>query len=236
MTLRPPKHSDKMQIEAAMQKKRKEVELTNKLPPYTLVICEGVKTEVNYIQGLINLINARYSEINREYSHLFPKDRIRVFGTGRNTESLLKFTRDYAKKPENKHYTRIWIMYDKDDFPNDNFDNTQFSINDYNDQDRQFFAAWSNECLELWFILYFQDLTVNVSREQYQVILKRYFDYEKNLSNLFEILDNKGDINQAILRAKKLRVENKHKNSPSQMAPVTLVYELVEELREYLTK
>ncbi len=236
MTLRPPKHSDQKKIEAAMQKKQKEVEVTHKLPPYTLVICEGIKTEVHYIQGFINLINAKYSQINYKYSHLFPNEGIKVFGTGRNTESLLRYTRDYAIKPENKHYTRIWLIYDKDDFPNDNFDNTQFSINDYNDQDRQFFAAWSNECLELWFVLYFQDLKANVSREQYQTILKKYFDYDKTLENLFDILEEKGDINQAILRAKKLYEENKHKNSPSQMAPVTRVYELVEELREYLAE
>jgi len=233
MTLRPPKHSDQKKLDAVMQKKRREIERINQLPPYTLIISEGKKTEPIYIQGLVNLINAKYSEVNRKYSRLFPKERIKVFGTGRNTESLLKFTREYARKPENKHYTRIWLMYDQDDFPYDDFDNTQFSINDYIDEDRKFFAAWSNECIELWFILYFRDLVVNVGREQYQDILKEYFDYEKTLPNLYEILEGKGDVYLAITRAKKLYEENCN-NPPSRMSPATRVHELVEELRGYL--
>jgi hypothetical protein len=225
MSLRPPKHSDKKKLEEAMQNKQREAERINQLPPYTLIICEGVKTEPHYIQGLVNLINAKYYRLIRN-------DRIYAFGTGRNTEGLLKYARDYAKA--HQEYTRIWLMYDKDDFPYDDFDNTQFSINDYSDQDRKFSAAWSNECIELWFILYLQDLTANVSREQYRTILKKYFDYDKTSTNLYEILEEKGDINRAILRAKKLYEENKHKSSPSQMAPATRVYELVEELRGYL--
>jgi hypothetical protein len=233
MTLKPPKHNDQKKLEAAMQKKRRAIEQINKLPPYTLIISEGKKTEPIYIKGLVDLINAKYSEIYRKYSYLFPKERIKVFGTGRNTRSLLKFARDYARNPENKHYTRIWLMYDKDDFPYDDFDNTQFSISDYNDEDREFFAAWSNECIELWFILYFQELVVNVGREQYQKILKDYFDYDKTLPNLYEILLEKGDEKSAIARAKKL-FDEKRNEPPSRMTPATRAHELVEELRGYL--
>lgn len=55
----------------------------------------------------------------------------------------------------------VWLMYDKDDFPLDNFDNTQHSAEGKIDS-RQYKVAWSNESLELWFVLHFQDLTANV--------------------------------------------------------------------------
>lgn len=226
MSLRPPKHSDQKKLKEAMRKKERIIEEKNKLPPHTLIICEGIKTEPYYIQGLVDLVNEKYSEFIKT-------DRIKVFGTGRNTRGLLKYARKYASKPENKQYSRIWLVYDKDDFPNDNFDNTQFSIDGCNDEDKSFFAAWSNESIELWFVLYFQELTANVSRDQYIDILKGYFNYEKTLTNLYKILEEKGNLNLAVSRARKLYEEN-HDSSPSKMAPATKVYELVEELKGYL--
>ena len=41
------------------------------------------------------------------------------------------------------------LVYDKDDFPYDDFDNTQFSAEGRSD--REIKAAWSNESIELWF-------------------------------------------------------------------------------------
>lgn len=64
-------------------------------------------------------------------------------------------------------------MYDKDDFPLDNFDNTQYSAEGRN-VERVYKVARSNECIELWFILHFQDLNSNVGRERYNEILNNY--------------------------------------------------------------
>ena len=48
-------------------------------------------------------------------------------------------------------------------------------------ENRQYKVAWSNECIELWFVLHFQELAVNNGREQYQRILKQKYGYEKTL-------------------------------------------------------
>lgn len=48
----------------------------------------------------------------------------------------------------------VWLMYDKDDFPLDDFDNTQYSALSRKDI-RKYKVAWSNECIELWFVLHF---------------------------------------------------------------------------------
>lgn len=239
MSLKPPKYSDIKKLEERMQSKRRNFEKKYKLPSPTLIISEGTKTEPHYIQGLVDLIIKKYSEINKNARHSM-KDIIKIHGTGRNTNGLLKYARDLAAKPENKHYKRIWIMYDKDDFPLDNFDNTQFSIEDKecDDADRKFFAAWSNECIELWFILHFQDLISDVGREQYKEILKAYLDYDKAASDIYDIIDKneKSSVDLAISRAKKLYESYDNKTAPSKMVPATRVYELVEELRGYLNE
>jgi hypothetical protein len=238
MSLRPAKYSEKKKLEDKMQTKRRNFERKYKLPPHTLIISEGTKTEPHYIQGLVDLIIKKYSEINKNARHSM-KELIKIHGTGRNTNGLLEYSRKYAEKTENKHYKRIWIMYDKDDFPLDNFDNTQFSIDEKicDDADRKFFAAWSNECIELWFILHFQDLISDVGREQYREILKSYFEYDKASVEIFDIIDQheKSNIDLAISRAKKLCDSYDEKTPPSKMVPATRVYELVEELRGYLS-
>jgi hypothetical protein len=238
MSLRPAKYNEIKKLEEKMKIKRREFEKKYKLPTPTLIISEGTKTEPHYIQGLVDLIIKKYSEINKNARHSM-KDLIKINGTGRNTKGLLKYARDLAEKPENKHYKRIWIMYDKDDFPLDNFDNTQFSIDDKecDDADRKFFAAWSNECIELWFILHFQELISDVGREQYREILKSYFDYDKAAAEIYNIIDKheKSNIDLAISRAKKLCESYGDKTPPSKMVPATRVYKLVEELRGYLS-
>lgn len=88
-----------------------------------------------------------------------------------------------------------------DDFPLDNFDNTQFSAEQRLDK-RTFKVAWSNVSLELWFVLHFQELSSNT-----------------------EI---------AINRAKK-QYESYPPDTPaSKRCPATRVFELVEELKQYL--
>jgi hypothetical protein len=102
-----------------MEKKRKNIEELHQLPPYTVIFSEGIKTEPFYIKGLTQ-------QVNRKYSEFTSNDRIIVIGTGRNTRRLL----EYARKMVSQNYPEfkvVWLMYDKDDFPYDDFDNTQFS-------------------------------------------------------------------------------------------------------------
>ena len=224
MSCKPLKVSEQKKsqdkINAKMQKRKKP--LLDDVPPYMFIISERTKTEPNYINGFANAINAKY----REYS---TGERILVEGTGRNTKDLLKYAR---KRVENKFPQAkvVWLLYDKDDFPLDNFDNTQYSA-EKKKESRQYRVAWSNECIELWFVLHFQELTVNNGREQYQEILRKKCGYEKNAENLYDMFRDKTDI--AIQRARR-QYESYHDEAPSKRCPATRVYELVEELQRYL--
>ena len=57
--------------------------------------------------------------------------------------------------------------------------------------------------------------------------------YQKNMKNIFEILMEKGNPKLAIRYAKRIIKDGQGK-TPTEIAPGTKVYELVEELAKYL--
>lgn len=121
MSLKPRKFSDlkrsQEEINAKMLKKRKKTQL--ELPPCMYVVSEGIKTEPYYIKGMADAINQKFFDFSSG-------PRIYVRGTGRNTRGLLS----YARKQVEADFPQaeiVWLMYDRDDFPLDDFDNTQYS-------------------------------------------------------------------------------------------------------------
>lgn len=225
MSLKPKKVSEikKEQSEINKKMKKKQKVLIDDIPPYTFIVSEGIKTEVAYIRGFA-------SAINKKYANFTTGEMVRIKGSGRNCQSLLNYARKVVED-EMPQASVVWLMYDKDDFPLDNFDNTQFSAEQRLDS-RTFKVAWSNESLELWFILHFQDFNANVGRERYIEILEKHCNYRKNDSNLFEKMKVNTEV--AISRAKKQYNSYPSGTPASQRCPATKVFELVEELKKYL--
>lgn len=210
-----------------MKAKSRKIETLNILPPYTMIVSEGTKTEPLYIKGFANKINERYKNISKE-------PHIAVYGTGTNTQGLLRLVDKKIASGEWAHYKKFWLMYDKDDFPLDNFDNTQYEAEAR--KNPKVSVAWSNESIELWFLLYFQDYHADNGRKQYIEKLNQYFDYSKTREDLFDILNKKGNVENAKKRARKMYQEflDAGVQSMSAMVPATRVYELIEELESYL--
>lgn len=214
--------------------KKKRKEESKKLAPYRyLIVCEGTKTEPNYFLGIKNLIDHKYED------KVVVKKRkldINIVGTGRNTEDLVKFTVEEINKTKSLGelpYGNVWVVFDKDDFTDNQFNNaiTQALKNGYK-------VAWSNEAIELWFLLHFEYMQSAVHRYQYIDKLNEYFNvlglgkYEKNLDNIFNILKENGDLGKAIANAKRLRKMHEEIGitKAAQMNPSTTVDKLVEEL------
>ncbi len=226
MSLKPVKYSERQKeqsrLQAKMEKRKKDNNIAL-LPPYMYIISEGTKTEPYYIESLAQRINKKYFDYTSG-------NRIKILGTGRNTQSLL----DYGRKIVEKDFPQaeeVWLMYDKDDFPEDNFDNTQYSAEGRKDA-RKYHAIWSNESFELWLLLHFQDVTANIGRAAYIEHLKSYIpDYEKRKKGVYDILEDKTA--EAIKRAKK-QDETYGNLPPSQRCPATRVYRMVEELQKFL--
>lgn len=223
MSNKPLKAGDQRQLEKKLERKRKQIESTVTLPPHTVIFCEGTKTEPSYIRGFAQAINTKYSGYAKH-------NLIEVHGTGRNTIGLLKYARRFVS--QNYPSARcVYLMYDKDDFPHDNFDNTQFSAEEKDDVCR-YHVAWSNECIELWFLLHFQEIDSNISRELCCSKLKDHLPaYEKNSEETYANLRHL--TSAAIDRSRKLYDSYEPDTPPSQRTPATRVHELVLFLQQY---
>lgn len=103
----------------------------------------------------------------------------------------------------------------------------------------QYHAAWSNECIEFWCVLHYAYYTSNNHRSEYIKFLNDKFrelgieKYQKNRKDIFNILIEKGNPKLAIRYAKRIIAGNWEK-TPTEIAPGTKVYEVVEELVKYL--
>lgn len=127
--------------------------------------------------------------------------------------------------------TVVWLMYDKDDFPEDDFDNTQYSAEGRQDK-REYRVAWSNKCIELWFVWHYQELVSDNGREHCRKILEEKIGYEKKQQNIYDVLADKTEI--AIQRAEKQYESYGEDVPPSKRCPATRVHELVKYLQQYL--
>lgn len=206
------------------------------LPYRYLIVCEGEKTEPHYFKGLSKNIEEKFKKENREFVKIIKssefKNFINIEGTGCNTESLVNLCIQH-KKNATIPFGKVWVVFDKDSFSDEQFENA-INLAEKNDIS----VAWSNECIELWFLLHFEYLNTAITREQYKDKLDEYFQlykinkgkYEKNLENIYEFLNEHGNYKMAKKFAEKL-LNNKIK--PCKNNPATTVQYLVEEL-EYL--
>lgn len=227
MSLKPKKHSDIKKMKEKMTVKPSKMDTLNKLPPYTMIVSEGIKTEPLYLEGFVKKINDKYKGISKE-------PHISVFGTGRNTKGLIRFVDKKIESGEWKHFQKFWLVYDKDDFPADNFDNTQFEAEGRTEPLMS--VAWSNESIELWFLLHFQEYVSNNGRKQYIEKLNEYFEYSKVREDLYDVIMEKGSVENAKRRARRMYKEflEAGETSMTAMVPATRMFELVEELEQYI--
>lgn len=215
--------------------KRKRKENDIKMAPYRyLIVCEGKETEPNYFNGIKERINSEYGERVKVEKRM----EFEILGAGRNTEGLVNYAEYIANRTTN-YYGKIWVIFDKDDFDDGQFNRAieKAHKNGYN-------VGWSNESIELWFLLHFEFLNTAISREQCCQKLSEHFrcngiadgKYNKNAKNIFFILDEYGNIEQAIKWSEKLLdMHRKGGNcSPAKMKPATTLHELVSELKNYI--
>lgn len=222
MSLKPPKKSD---LHKSWMKSRRDK--PKKIQPeYHLIVTEGADTEPAYFGAMKDTINKTYSE------HI----QIGIFGAGDNTLNLFQIATNMVKKSPNG-YKHVWIVYDTDDFPAEHINKTaQLCVSESND-DTTYHAIWSNQCIELWFLLHFSFMQSNLHRASYwpklsDVLTSLGYDkYEKNRKDMYQILFPYMDI--AIANAERLDRINQGK-LPSDSEPGTKVYELVKKLKPYL--
>lgn len=224
MSRKPPKFSD---IDKEWMKSRKD---RNKkiFPEYHLIICEGKKTEPLYFEIISDIINNKY------------KGRIALIPKGK-ARGTLKLLDEAIKEHEklNREIKHVWLVYDKDEFSKDSFDNTFYKCQEMGEyKGAKYHAIYSNECVELWFLLHFKYIDVPHTRAEYIEMLNEQYKanklgkYRKNDEKTCEKL--LPYIDTALENAKKLDDTYNQSDSPCKRNPTTKIYELIDILKNYL--
>lgn len=195
---------------------------------YYLIVCEGEKTEPNYFKSLKQSLPKGVLDVCD----------ITIEGTGFNTKSLVKEAirlKGNLEKEKERKIDKLWIVFDKDSFAPQDFNaaiqkckNNYPSIN----------AAWSNEAFELWYLLHFHFYNTGISRKQYQDLIEGNFkkkgllgyEYKKNSTEMFDLLEKYGSRSNAIKHATKLEKFHAGKTDFANQNPCTKVHHLVKEL------
>ena len=213
------------------RKKRRQEYLEMKEFRY-YIFCEGEQTEPLYFNGFKKLI-----EDNPIYKDMV---LIQIEPCGAETMRVINLAERYVKE-NHIEKGQIWCVYDKDSFPAENFNGVVGRAEVLNKDNPllQYHTAWSNECIEFWFLLHFAYYTSNNHRSEYIRFLNEKYrelgigKYQKNNSATFDILMNHGNPKLASRYARRI-IKDNMKLSPADIAPGTKVYELVEELAKYL--
>lgn len=223
MSLKPPKKGDL--DKSWMSPRRDKRKLIQ--PEYHLIVTEGTDTEPAYFEAIKATINEKYRG----------RIEIDISGKGDNTVSLFKKAKKMAEDSPNQ-YRHVWVVFDTDDFPAEHIDEVSRLCQEASDDEEiTYHAIWSNQCIELWFLLHFSYFQSDIHRSEYWPKLTKCLTaiaagaYRKNRTDMFVIL--RPYMDTAIMNAKKLEENNRGKLA-SQAAPGTRVYELVEKLKVYL--
>lgn len=130
---------------------------------------------------------------------------------------------DFSLEATAQAFNEYWCMFDVDEFPNLPETYQLAAQHDIK-------IAVSNPCVELWFLLHFQDQTAALERGPAQTLAKRYLSCGKSLTPdaLDQLVQHHG---VAMERAEKL--DNKHEGdgSPACSNPSSSVWRLVERIR-----
>lgn len=199
-----------------------------------LIVCEGTKTEPNYFEALRRKLSGGEG------------DKIVVVGAQDNTLGIVECAREEIElrnKSDNPPYYHVWLVFDRDSFPADDFDN---AIGVAVEEDAKFkaegdvilphwHAAWSNEAFELWYLFHFQENVGGaLSRDRFKELLSGHlgFKYEKNDPTMFEKL--LPYVKGALERAERAYLRWATEVPFHKRNPATAVYQLVDALLMYV--
>lgn len=222
---------------ARNQQHQKKPRKSNYLPSIEhryYIFCEGEKTEPLYFRGFEKAIKSE--PLYKNMIH------IEVQGVGAETLRVLEAAEAYIAK-NNINNGQVWCVYDKDSFPAKDFNAVTERIATLNlsteKSSLKYYGAWSNQCIEYWFLLHFDFYDTDNDRKYYREFLHNKFKelgkyhYEKNNAELFRFLTEHGNPKQAVKYANK-RLKDCKGLTDSASVPATKVHLLVKELAQYL--
>jgi len=188
---------------------------------YFLIVSEGEKTEPNYFKDLARQLPEKLVKVETEGVGMDPQNVV---------EAAIQFREERKGNKPLPEFDEVWAVFDKDDFPDKNF-NAAIEKG----QQKNIETAYSNEAFELWYVLHFQYLDTAINRQQYiQILKKQLGTYEKNDPLMYTKLqqNEKSDEALAMKWADDL-YDKLDTGNPAKDKPITKVYQLVKRLNEF---
>lgn len=218
---------DNAELKRFARKEKKREKGNRPIRQYFLIVCEGAKTEPNYFKSIKKTLPPGIV------------DCIEIEGEGRNTLNLIEECikiRERKEKALRRTFDQTWAVFDRDSFPPENFNN---AINKGENFKNKIHCAWSNEAFELWYLLHLEYVNVPMSRADFQPKIQNWltermgatFQYRKNRTDMYEILQKYGDEKQAMIWAEKLNTQYEDFEF-AMHNPCTKVHRLVIELNK----
>lgn len=140
-------------------------EATREVHKNILIVGEGVNTEPSYFE--------QFKE---------PGVRVVAIGLGRGTRKLVmdveKHIKEEEKKLNGKTFDEVWVVFDKDSFPD-------FNQAIAEAKKKRYHVAYSNQAIEFWFIIHFMDHQGGAMDRK---------EYVKKLNSILAKLDPKNPI------------------------------------------
>jgi hypothetical protein len=176
-----------------------------KLRETFLIICEGKETEPNYFLK-------------------FRAPRTVVVGIGKGGLKLVEEAIKRKEREKEGRFTQIWCVFDKDETPDDDFNQALRKAKKAKIQ-----VAYSNEAFELWFYLHFKYHSRHTHRAEYEKLLSDCLgsSYEKNQADMYDKLLSRQS--EALKNAARL-LASYQPHDPALDNPCTTVHKLVEVL------
>jgi hypothetical protein len=178
--------------------------------PVILIVCEGEKTEPNYFKAIKHSrrVNAEVIIVPRKIQ---PKDIIK------SAEQ---------EKLSYREYEQIWCVFDCDERPD-------FELSITSAKEKGFKVAYSNPCIELWYLLHYQTQNAHITKKVVDRKLKSHLPNYSKSRPIYEELQHLET--QAFENAD--AQEKHHVNSGRQKTcnPSTTVHKLVEYLNSLST-
>ena len=181
-----------------------------------LIICEGENTEPDYFNAF------RLTSAN-----------VKAIGEGSNTVSLVQKAIRIKEEERRKGriYDRYWVVFDKDDFPNEDFHKAIKLA-----EDNAMHVAYSNQAFELWFLLHFHPVQGAMHRNLYAGKLSGLlgFPYSKDSGFAARLYHALADKQPQAIRNARMLMEQMKGVPPAGAESSTTVHLLVEELNKYI--
>ncbi len=185
---------------------------------YYLIVTDTEETEKNYFEGLRDSIPVEL------------KDRLVIRVEKAKTIELVRKALDLMERES--QYRIPWVVFDRDQVKE--FDEIIRTA-----ERRGVGAGWSNPCFEIWMYAYFGEMPViresfaccDRFADQYEKVTGQ--KYSKNDRNIYRKLVQLGNETRAIQVAEQCyrKCLEDGKKKPSEMWPVSMVYQLVSEIK-----